>query len=69
MTADHIAGVGGWAKGTYKVNPDTGEATATISDLWDIQPFSDFRSPFPWLKSEKTKQFEVIDFLGGKPTR
>lgn len=68
LTVDNIAGVGARAKGTYKVDPNTSEATITMSDMWDVQPFSDDRNPLPWLKSNKAKQFEVIKFLGGKPT-
>lgn len=66
-TPDSIIGVGGIAKGTFKVNPNTGKTTATISDLWDIQPFSDWRSPIPWL-NPIAKNFEAMGFLGGKPT-
>lgn len=41
-----------------------------MRDLWDIQPFSDFRNPVPWLNKiiPSIEDLEIISLLGGKPT-
>ena len=65
--SDNIAGVGGQTGDHYVYDPNTGKGTATLTDLWDIQPFSDWRSPLPWL-NPIAKNFEAMSFLGGKPT-
>ena len=70
LSGDNVAGVGGCTRATAYPNIENPQYVIS-EDVWDIQPFQDWRSIWKWGTKHVPglKNLEMIKLLGGKPPK
>ena len=68
LSGDNIVGVGGFTNGKIVFDPVKGKATGTMTDVWDIHPFSDERTIWKWGTQHlpRLRKWEAMTAFGGE---